>query len=117
MTKPFINRAAAKAVSLVERVFMCVSQVVVIVDGVILSAIPQVLTRYSANDPQFPVNDWSRLTGKCHQIGGASRPNGPADGEVAISICAAYHYFQWMRPRSSFNATTLARLGTSCPSV
>jgi hypothetical protein len=21
----------------------------------------------------------------------------PADGEVVISICAAYHYFQWMR--------------------
>jgi hypothetical protein len=44
-------RAAAKAVSLEERVFMCVSQVVVIVDGGILSAILQVFTRYSANDP------------------------------------------------------------------
>jgi hypothetical protein len=30
---------------------MCVSQVVVIVDGGILSAILQVFTRYSANDP------------------------------------------------------------------
>jgi hypothetical protein len=39
-------------------------QVVVIVDGGILSAILQVLTRYSANAPQFPVNDWSLLTGK-----------------------------------------------------
>jgi len=52
-------RAAAKAVSLEERVFMCVSQVVVIVDGVILNAILRVLTRYSANDRRFPVNDWS----------------------------------------------------------
>jgi hypothetical protein len=56
-------------------------QVVVIVDGGILSAILQVLTRYSANDPQFPVNDWSLFTGKSHAIGGASHPNGPADGE------------------------------------
>jgi hypothetical protein len=38
--------------------------VVVIVDGGILSAILLVLTRYSANDPQFPVNDWSLFTGK-----------------------------------------------------
>jgi hypothetical protein len=44
-------------------------QVVVIVDGGILSAILLVLTRYSANDPQFPVNDWSLFTGKSHEIG------------------------------------------------
>jgi hypothetical protein len=69
-------RAAAKAVSLEESVFMCVSQVVVIVDGGILSAIVQALTRYSANDPQFSVNDRSLFTGKSHAIGGASRPNG-----------------------------------------
>jgi len=50
-------------------------------DGGILSTILQVFTRYSANDPQFPVNDWSLFTGKSHAIGGASRPNGPADGE------------------------------------
>jgi hypothetical protein len=55
--------------------------VVVIVDGGILSAILRVLTRYSANDPQFPVNNWPPFTGvpatgKCHAIGGASRPNG-----------------------------------------
>jgi hypothetical protein len=37
-------------------------QVVVIVDGGILSAIRRVFTRYSANDPQFPVNDWSPFT-------------------------------------------------------
>jgi hypothetical protein len=36
-----------------------------------LSAILQVLTRYSANDPQFPVNDRSLFTGKSHAIGGA----------------------------------------------
>jgi hypothetical protein len=33
-------------------------------DGGILSAILQVFTRYSANDPQFPVNDRSQFTGK-----------------------------------------------------
>jgi hypothetical protein len=60
---------------------MCVSQVVVIVDGGILSAILQVFTRYSANDPPFPVNERSLFTGKFHAIGGASRPNGSADGE------------------------------------
>jgi hypothetical protein len=42
-------------------------------DGGILSAIPQALTRYSANDPQFPVNDRSPFTGKSHVVGGASR--------------------------------------------
>jgi hypothetical protein len=36
-----------------------------------LSAILQVLTRYSANDPQFPVNDRSLFTGKLHAIGAA----------------------------------------------
>jgi hypothetical protein len=35
-------------------------RVVVIVDGGILSAILQVLTRYSANNLQFPVNDRSQ---------------------------------------------------------
>jgi hypothetical protein len=40
-----------------------------------------VFTRYSANDPQFPVSDGSLFTGKSHLVGGASRPNGPADGE------------------------------------
>jgi hypothetical protein len=89
-------RAAAKALSLEERVFMCVSQVVVIVDGGILSAILQALTRYSANDLQFPVNDRSLFTGvpatgtpaagKSHAIGGASRPNGLADGEESGAI-------------------------------
>jgi hypothetical protein len=37
--------------------------VVVIVDGGILSAILQALTRYSANDRQFPVNDPPLFTG------------------------------------------------------
>jgi hypothetical protein len=36
-----------------------------------LSAILLVLTRYSANDAQFPVNDWSLFTGKFHVVGGA----------------------------------------------
>jgi len=36
--------------------------------------------RYSASDPQFPVNDQSVFTGKSHAIGGASRPNEPACG-------------------------------------
>jgi hypothetical protein len=36
-----------------------------------LSAILQVITGYSANDPQFPVNDRSLFTGKAHAIGGA----------------------------------------------
>ncbi len=63
---------------------MCVSQVVVIVGGVILNAVPQALTRYSANDPQLPVNDRSLftevpVTGKSDVVGAASRPNGPAD--------------------------------------
>jgi hypothetical protein len=55
-------------------------QVVVIVDGGILSAILQALTRYSANDPQFPVNDGSLFTGKSHAIGGTSAGKlNPAD--------------------------------------
>jgi hypothetical protein len=54
-------------------------------DG-ILSAILQVLTRYSANDPQFPVNDRSLFTGESHVVGGASRPNGPADEEGTRGI-------------------------------
>jgi hypothetical protein len=74
-------------------------QVVVIVDGGILSAIRRVFTRYSANDPQFPVNDWSLFTGKLgagapgeegHQgkavAGRVSGVNGPADGENATAI-------------------------------
>jgi hypothetical protein len=58
-SKPFMARAAAKAVS----------------------AILQLFTRYSANDLQFPVNDWSLFAGKRHAIRGASRTNGPADEE------------------------------------
>jgi hypothetical protein len=86
MTRPFINRAAANAASLVERVFrlfmnISVGETWFSFDGGILSAILQVLTRYSANDPQFPVDDRSLFTGKSHVVGGASRPNGPADGE------------------------------------
>jgi hypothetical protein len=54
---------------------------VVIIDGGILSAILQVFTRYSANDPQFPVNGWSLFTGKCHAMHGALRPKSPTDGE------------------------------------
>jgi hypothetical protein len=51
-----------------------------------LSAILQVLTRYSASDRQFPVNDRSLFTGvpatgKFHVVGGAARPNGPAAGQ------------------------------------
>jgi hypothetical protein len=66
ITKPFMAKAAAKAVILVERVFMCVSvsQWLSFVDGRILSAILQVLTRYSANDRRFPVNDRSLFTVK-----------------------------------------------------
>jgi hypothetical protein len=45
-----------------------------------LSAILQVLTRYSANDPQFPVNDRPLFTGKSHAIGGRSAgKRNPAD--------------------------------------
>ena len=54
---------------------MSPKQVVVIVDGGILSAILRALTRYSANDPQFPVNDRSLFTGKTYVVGGAARPN------------------------------------------
>jgi hypothetical protein len=43
-----------------------------------LSAILLVLTRYSANNRQFPVNDRSLFTGKSCE---ASRPNGLAKGE------------------------------------
>jgi hypothetical protein len=43
------------------------------VDGGILSAILQVLTRYSANGRQLPVNDGSLFTGKSHAIRRASR--------------------------------------------
>jgi hypothetical protein len=59
-------------------------QVIFIVDGGILSAILQVLTRYSANDRQFPANDWSLFTGKSHEIGGASRQNGPGQRRTAM---------------------------------
>jgi len=52
---------------------MCVSQVVVIVDGVILNAILQALTRYSAKDRPFPVNDPPLFTGKYQVVGAASQ--------------------------------------------
>ena len=58
----------------------------VIVDGGILRAILQVLTRYSANDPQFPVNDRPLFTGKTHVVGAASRPNRPAAPAWSYSI-------------------------------
>ena len=60
---------------------MSPKQVVVIVDGGILSAIPQAFTRYSANDRQFPVNDRSLFTGKSRVGEGSPRPNGLADTE------------------------------------
>ena len=65
---------------------MSPKQLEVIVDGGILSAILQVFTRYSANNPQFPVNDRSLFTGvpatgKSQVIGGPPRPNGPPDEE------------------------------------
>jgi hypothetical protein len=57
---------------------MCVSQVVVIVDGGILGAILQVFTRYSANNPQFPVNDRCysprRLRQSAERRGRTARP-------------------------------------------
>jgi hypothetical protein len=60
-------RAAAKAVSLEDMVFrffmtISVDESWVFFNGAILSAIQQVLTRYSANDPQYPVNDRSLFT-------------------------------------------------------
>src|SRR5258707_704571 len=69
-------RAAAKAVSLDERVFrffmtISVGETWVSFDDGILGANLHVLTRYSANDPQFPVNDRSLFTGKSHAIGRA----------------------------------------------
>jgi hypothetical protein len=77
-TKLFMARAAAKAVSLEETVFrffmtISVGESSVSFNDGILGAILQVLTRYSANDPHFPVNDRSLFTGKTHVIGGASR--------------------------------------------
>jgi hypothetical protein len=45
-------------------------------NGGILSAILQGLTRYSANDLQFPVNDRSLFTGKSHAIGRADNIRG-----------------------------------------
>jgi hypothetical protein len=77
-TKPFIVRAAAKAVSLEERVFwlfmtISVGETWLSFDVGILSAILQMLTRYSANNPQFPVNDRALFTGKSHVVGGALR--------------------------------------------
>src|ERR1700735_2311623 len=71
-------RADAKAASLEERVFMffmtiSVGETQVCFDGGMLSAIAQALTRYSANDPQFPVNDRSLFTGKTYVVGGAER--------------------------------------------
>lgn len=66
---------------------MSPKQLVVIVDGGILSEISCVLTRYSANDRQFPVNDGSLFTGKFHS-GGASRTNGSAGEEVTRRVAA-----------------------------
>jgi hypothetical protein len=40
-------------------------------DGGVLSAILKVFRRYSANNPQFPVNDRSLFTGMSHTIGSA----------------------------------------------
>jgi hypothetical protein len=87
-------------------------QVVVIVDGVILSAILRVLTRYSANDPQFPVNDWSLFTGvpatgKIHVVGGASQPNEPAEGEGTRRTA------QWVE-RSKGNRQPASIRGRTC---
>ena len=48
-------------------------------DGGILSAILQVFTRYSANDPQFPVNDQSLFTG------GVSRDRRSVAGEPGLN--------------------------------
>jgi hypothetical protein len=58
--------------------FMAISvgKTQVFFDGRILSAILQSFTRYSANVPQFPVNDWSPFTGKSHVIGAMPRRNG-----------------------------------------
>jgi hypothetical protein len=56
--------------------------VVVIVDGGILSAILLVLTRYSANDPQIPVNDWSLFTGKSHAIGNQRNVGNTSQREI-----------------------------------
>lgn len=67
-TNPFMASAAAEAVSLEERVFMGVSQVVVIVDGEILRAILKVLRRYLASDRPFPVSDGSLFTGKSQMV-------------------------------------------------
>ena len=53
-------------------------------DGGILSAILQVLTRYSANDPQFPANDRAPFTGKSHVVGGADRP--PHCSRIASAV-------------------------------
>jgi hypothetical protein len=77
MIRLFIARAAAKAVSLEESVFrffmtISVGETWVFFNDGILSAILQVLTRYSANDPQLPVNDRSLFTWKSHGIGGRS---------------------------------------------
>jgi hypothetical protein len=55
----FMASAAAKAVSLVARVFMCISlrKWLLSFDGVMLCAILPMLTQYSANGGKFPVND------------------------------------------------------------
>jgi hypothetical protein len=48
--------------------------------GESLREVQQALTRYSANNPQFPVNDRSLCTGKSHAIGGRSAAKrNPAD--------------------------------------
>jgi hypothetical protein len=71
-------RAAAKAVSLEERVFMCVSlsKWLSSFDGAILSEASKVLTRYSANDPQIPVNDRSLITRMPQTISDGRGPKG-----------------------------------------
>jgi hypothetical protein len=47
-----------------------------------LSAILRALTRYSANDPEFPVNDLSLCTGKSRAIG----RSGAGKGNPAASL-------------------------------
>jgi DNA gyrase inhibitor GyrI len=54
-----------------------------------LSAILLLLTRYSANNPQFPVNDRLLFTGKSHVVG-ASWPERPARCEHRVDFCLSY---------------------------
>jgi hypothetical protein len=69
-------------------------------DGVTLSAILQVLTRYSASVPQFPVNDRSPFTGPKEVVDGIR--NGTAFRRSQFYKYITIPYYGYNRPGATY---------------